>query len=31
LKSSLVRDDNWDWACETILVTDVVWLKEKKK
>ena len=31
LKSSLVRDDSWDWACETILVTDVVWLKEKKK
>ena len=30
LSSSLVRDDSWDWACETILVTDVVWLKEKK-
>lgn len=29
LTSSLVRDDTWDWACETILVTDVVWLKEK--
>ncbi len=31
LSSSLVRDDSWDWACETILVTDVVWLKEKKE
>jgi hypothetical protein len=31
LRSSLVRDDTWDWACETILVTDVKWLKEKKK
>ncbi len=31
LSSSLVRDDSWDWACETILVTDVVWLKEKKR
>jgi hypothetical protein len=31
LSSSLVRDDSWDWACETILVTDVVRLKEKKE
>ena len=30
LVSSLVRDDSWDWACETILVTDVVRLKEGK-
>ena len=29
LVSSLTRDDQWDWACETIYVTDVTWLKEK--
>lgn len=28
--SSLTREDMWDWACETIYVTDVTWLKEKK-
>ena len=29
LTSSLTREDTWDWACETIYVTDVKWLKEK--
>jgi hypothetical protein len=26
----MTREDTWDWACETILVTDIKWLKEKK-
>ncbi len=30
LRSSLTREDQWDWACETIYVTDVSRLKEKK-
>ena len=30
LSSSMTREDTWDWACETILVTDIKWLKEKK-
>ena len=29
LTSSLTRDDMWDWACETIYVTDITRLKEK--
>lgn len=29
LVSSLTRDDMWDWACETIYVTDITRLKEK--
>ena len=29
LKSSVTRDDMWDWACETIYVTDISWLKER--
>ena len=29
LVSSLTRDDMWDWACETIYVTDISWLREK--
>lgn len=29
LVSSLTREDQWNWACETIYVTDVVRLKEK--
>lgn len=29
LVSSTTRDDMWDWACETIYVTDVSRLKEK--
>lgn len=29
LVSSLTREDQWNWACETIYVTDVIWLKEK--
>lgn len=27
--SSLTREDQWDWACETIYVTDITRLKEK--
>lgn len=30
LVSSLTREDMWDWACETIYVTDITRLKEKK-
>lgn len=29
LISSLTREDMWDWACETIYVTDISRLKEK--
>ena len=29
LVSSLTRNDMWDWACETIYVTDISRLKEK--
>ena len=29
LQSSLVRDDTGDGACETIYVTDILWLKER--
>lgn len=29
LTSSLTREDQWDWACETIYVTDVSRLKER--
>lgn len=29
LTSSLTREDQWDWACETIYVTDITRLKEK--